>query len=100
MQMDSPIAASSIHLESRSAKEIESVIRQMRSVGHRPDDSGEDQEVPLFATQEGLSFEEWDHFGEQIISMRTTNTKLVSEEPRWFCRIRPHSSRRAIRSRT
>jgi len=63
----SPVPSPTIHGEGQTFEVPETLWAQMLPRGHPPHDGGEDQEVPLFRAQKRLSFEERDHFRQQIV---------------------------------
>ena len=62
----SPVATASVHGERSVHQCGETLVGEVLSSVHRPDDAGEGEEVSLLRAQEGLRLEEWDDPRQQV----------------------------------
>ena len=62
----SPVATASVHGERSVHQCGETLVGEVLSSVHRPDDAGEGEEVSLHRAQEGLRLEEWDDPRQQV----------------------------------
>src|SRR5256885_1712872 len=98
--MDPSVATTSVHGDGDEPKGIEALSLQVLACRHRVNDGSEGEKLLLLGAQEGLAFEEGDDTFKEIDLRRTTNTRVVSLDPRWFSRIDPQPSLERRRSRT
>ena len=74
----SPVATASVHGERFVHQCGETLVREVLSSIHRPDDAGEDEEVSLFRAQEGCVSKNGMTLVSRSSLRRTTNTSVVS----------------------